>query len=49
MDEVFYHSTPHPDQKGQELEPEATLYIESLFVALKALHTLKRSQPYDRG
>jgi 2-dehydropantoate 2-reductase len=41
LDEVFYHNTPHPDQKGQELEPEATSHIESIFVALKAHHTVK--------
>ena len=41
LDKAFYHNRPHPDQKGQELEPEATLHIESLFVALKVHRTVK--------
>lgn len=41
LDEVFYNRTPHPGQEGQDLEPETTSHIESIFVALKAHHTVK--------
>jgi len=40
LDEVYCETTPHPNQEKQELKPE-TSYIESIFVALKAHHTVK--------